>query len=123
MRAHRSVIIGGPAADSMREVIVHELTVAEVRDWLVEYETGTLGTDAVHAMVWEDYGLDDLARMCNTTAAELEDYTPRQLEPLVIVCKELNPHFFRPRAAVAAVARAMAAEAGRMISTGAAASS
>lgn len=123
MRAHRSVIVGGPAADTMREVIVHELTVAEVRDWLVEYESGALGTDAVHAMVWEDYGLDDLARMCDASAADLEAYTPRQLEPLVIVCKELNPHFFRPRAAVAAVARAMAAEAGRMISTEAAAPS
>ena len=123
MRAHRSVIIGGPDAADMREVIVRELTVAEVRDWLVEYETGQLGLDAVHALVWEDFGLDDLARMSNTIVAELEDYTPTELEPLVIVCKELNPHFFRPRAAVAAVARAMAAEAGRMISTGAAASS
>lgn len=118
MPARRSVIIG--RGDAMREVIVHELTVADVRDWLVEYESGQLGTDAVHALVWEDFGLDDLARMSNATAAELEAYTPTQLQPLVIVCKEINPHFFRPRAAVAAVARALEAEAGRMISTKAA---
>jgi hypothetical protein len=119
MPARRSVIVGS-RADEMREVIVRELTVAEVRDWLAEYEYGELGADVVHAMVWEDFGLDDLARMSNATAAELEAYTPTQLAPLVIVCKEINPHFFRPRAAVAAVARALEAEAGRMISTKAA---
>ncbi len=124
MAAKRTVIIGAPADGvrqaTLRDVTVRELTVQEVRDWLVEYEAGQSGQlhiDPVRAMVWPDFGLEDLARMCDATATELDAFAPSELETLVVACKELNPHFFRPRAALAQVARAIQAEAARRAST------
>ena len=128
MAAKRTVIIGAPAdgdrPTTLRDVTVRELAVQEVRDWLVEYEAsqaGQLHTDPILAMVWPDFGLEDLARMCDAPAAALAAYPPSELETLVVACKEINPHFFRPRAAVAQVARAIQAEAARMQSTATAA--
>ena len=119
MAATRTVIIG--AGESLRDVVVREITVGEVRDWLIDVESGNGQADLVTGTVWPDFGLDDLARMCNASVADLEAYIPSERETLVVACKELNPHFFRPRAAVAKVARAMQAELQRTQSTAAAA--
>lgn len=93
-----------------RSVTVRELTVAEVRDWMVEAETGA-GQDPLHALVLEDCGLGDLARMSDLFAFELEAYAPSDLAELIAACKALNPHFFRMRAALSNVARVMLQEA------------
>lgn len=89
---------------------VIELTVSEVRNWMVDAETGA-GEDPMHALALEECSLSDLARMCDVSARGLEDFTPSQLAPLVAVAKDLNPHFFRVRAALAGVARMMLKEA------------
>lgn len=107
---------------SGRLVTVKELTVAEVRAWLVETEAG-LHVDPLHALAFEDCGLADLVRMCDATAEELEAYAPSDLAPLVEACKGLNPHFFRVRAALSGAARVMLAEAEALTSTATAAAS
>ena len=91
-------------------VTVKELTVGEVRNWLLDAETG-VSDDPLHSLALEECSLADLARMCDVDARALEDYTPSQLAPLVAVAKELNPHFFRVRAALSGVARMMLREA------------
>lgn len=105
-----------------RSVTVRELTVAEVRDWMVETETGA-GQDPLHALVLEDCGLGDLARMSDVFAFELEAYAPSDLAELIAACKALNPHFFRMRAALSNVARVMLQEAEALASSATAADS
>ena len=91
-------------------VTVKELTVGEVRNWLLDAETG-VSEDPLHALALEECSLADLARMSDVDARALEDYTPSELALLVAAAKELNPHFFRVRAALSGVARMMLDEA------------
>ena len=90
-------------------VTARELTVAEVRAWVVEMEAGT-PVDPLRAMVFEDCSLDDLARMSDRSAEELERFSVSELEPLRELCKALNPHFFRVRAALIRVVQMMQKE-------------
>lgn len=103
MPATRPVLVGALAVN------VRELTFGEVRDWMVSSEAGA-AIDPLHALAFDDCSLDDLARMCDRSAAELEEFTPSELESLVRTCKELNPHFFRLRAALSGVAQMMLRE-------------
>lgn len=109
MAARRTVIIGSADANNLRDVVVRELTVGEVRDWLAEVECGAVTVDIVSGSVWQDLSLDDLPRMCDATLAELDAYAPSELETLVTACKEINRHFFLPRAEVARVMKEIAA--------------
>lgn len=104
MSATRIVTVGAMA------VTVRELTFGEVRDWLVETESGQ-AEDPLHALALEECSLADLARMSSISVRELEDYTPSSLTELLAACKALNPHFFRVRAALSGVARMMLKEA------------
>lgn len=101
---------------AVTKVTARELTVTEVRSWLVEAEAG-LPVDPLGALVFDDCSLDDLARMSDAEPAALEALTYGELLPLHDACKALNPHFFRVRAALQKVARAIDAEAAAMIST------
>jgi len=110
MAATRPILLGNLA------ITVKELTVGEVRDWLTEMEAGP-GEDAVHALALPDCSLADLARMSDVSVQALEAYTPTELAELVTTCKELNPHFFKVRAALTGVARMMLTEAAALTST------
>lgn len=99
-------------------VVVRELTVSEVRSWLVEAESGA-PVDPLRALVFDDCSLDDLARMSDAPAEALEQFTAGELATLHDAAKGLNPHFFRVRAALTRVAQLIEAEAGSMISTAA----
>ena len=112
MPATRVIDLPGATVTAM------ELTVAEVRCWLVEAESGA-AVDPLRAMVFEDCSLDDLARMTDADAEMLEGFTASELAPLYDAAKALNPHFFRVRAALTRVARLIEAETGSMISTAA----
>ena len=92
-----------------RTANVRELTFREVRDWLLAIETGEAAPIA-YSLAFEDCGLADLANMCDLSLADLEATAPSDLTELKQVAKELNPHFFRVRAALAKVARQMEAE-------------
>jgi len=75
-------------------VSVHELSVAEVRAWLMEIEAGA-HFDPFHAMLSHSFHLPDLARMSDASLAQLEAFTPSDLEPLISAARSLNPDFFR----------------------------
>jgi hypothetical protein len=111
MRATTTVCIGEYGE---QEITVKELTVSEVRQVLL---TAPSAADPLHALVFDGFGLNDLALMCTASAEDLEALTPSELKPLVEACKDLNPHFFRTRAALAGVARMMLAEAEQIAST------
>lgn len=104
MPATRPVTVGATVG------IVHELLVSEVRDWLVEIENGP-ADDPVHALAFEECSLRDLAYMSSFSVLELEKKAPSDMTELLAACKELNPHFFRVRAALSGVARMMLKEA------------
>lgn len=76
-------------------VTVRELSVAEVRAWVMEIEAGE-PAEPFHAMPFDGFSLADLARMSNAAIIQLEAYTPSELEPLVSAARSLNPDFFRP---------------------------
>lgn len=116
MPAKRIVPLGAHSVE------VRELTFVEVRDWLLETETGP-GEDSLHALALEDCSLSDLARMADITTLELEAFAPSDLVELIATCKALNPHFFRVRAALSGVARLMLTEAAALHSTATPASS
>ena len=107
MAAHESVTVGE------RTITVRELTVRDIRDWLVEAEAG-VAVDPLHALAFEQFGLQDLARMCDATADDLECYPPSELDPLVAACKRINPHFFRVRGLLTGTAQVLLHEAGTL---------
>lgn len=77
------------------QVRVRELTVAEVREWLNDSQ-GTGYRDPIHALALPEIGLDELARMTDRTASELEAFAPSELQLLADAARELNPFFFSP---------------------------
>ncbi|MBF0424673.1 MAG: hypothetical protein HQL66_02480 [Magnetococcales bacterium] len=91
-----------------RTVTVRELTVAEVRLWLKELDQLREGAlDLVTEGIMADAFLGDVARMTNLTPEELDDLLPSQIEVMITVCREINPHFFRLRDRILEAARAM----------------
>lgn len=116
MPAIRTITLGE------QNVVVRELTFAEIRDWLVEAESGP-DEDPLHALAFEECSLADLARMSSISVRELEAHTPSELAELLAACQALNPHFFRMRAALSGVARLMLKEAEQLSLTAAPASS
>lgn len=103
MRATLKVALP-PGDESIRVVEVKELTVGEVRAWVTE-TAATTWRDPIQATVWEDVGLDELARMTDASAEDLESFTPSELEPVIEAARKLNPSFFRLRAALHWAAR------------------
>lgn len=101
-----------PMGDDQHAVLVtvRELTVAEVRAWVTESAASTF-RDPVQAMVWDDLGLDELARMCDVGSSELEAFSPSELAPVLEAARSLNPAFFRLRAALQWAARRTVPEA------------
>ena len=75
-------------------VTVRELTVTDVRDRLLAEESGA-AIDPIRALVFEGFGLDDLAGMCDVSAEVLEGFPPSELAELVTACQAVNPFFFR----------------------------
>jgi len=75
-------------------VSVHELSVAEVRAWVMEIESGA-HFDAFHAMLSDSFYLPDLARISDASLAQLEAFTPSELEPLISAARSLNSDLFR----------------------------
>ncbi len=79
---------------------VHEMTVAEVRQWLLDVENGTAVVDPVGEFVVSGCSVADLARMCHVHAAEFDAFRPSEIQPVVEAAKKLNPHFFQVREVV-----------------------
>lgn len=98
-------------------VTVRELTVREVRDWAQSIEMGLIKVDPVAFMAMEDCSLQDMEFMTDKTVAELEVLAPSELAEIVAICRKLNPHFFRLRAAMSGAALVMREEALRSVSS------
>jgi len=101
MAASRQVQVGALTVN------VRELTVGEVRDWLASIESGQTSVDAAGEYVFDDASVQDLARMCDLPASGFDAYTPSEIEPIRQAARELNPHFFGLRAAVAAAQKSI----------------
>ena len=74
-------------------VICRELTVMQVRKWL-EDAGKTQSLDIVSSALFAECTLDDLMRMTDLTADAVDQLRPSQVETVIGLCKELNPHFF-----------------------------
>lgn len=90
-------------------VAVRELSVVEVRTWTKEMEAGQ-AVDPLRAVVFDDCSLDDLARMSDATAEQLEAFKPSELERVREKAKALNPLFFKVRGMLLGVSRILLAE-------------
>lgn len=111
-----------PVPIGERTFKVRELSVRELREWIGRAESGA-PVDPLRRFMFDDCSLDDLAQMCDISGDDLEGYAPSELEPLRAKCKELNPAFFRVRAAMETVARYISQEASLLPSTAASPSS
>lgn len=82
-------------------VTVRELTVADVRQWLEDMQDISQ-MNVVNAVLFEEDGasLDDVLRMTDLDAGEVEQLTPREVAEVIAKCKKVNPHFFRFRTAM-----------------------
>lgn len=96
MSATKQVDIDG------RIVTIKELTVGQVRDWLVEIESGKHAIDVAGEFLFEDCSVDDLVRMSDMPREAFDALAPSQIAPIREAARALNPGFFRVRAAVAA---------------------
>jgi len=83
-----------------------------VRSWFVDLDSNQARDPLqamvfypLQAMVFEDCGLDDLARMCDMPVEQLEEFTPSELAGVLQAARELNPFFFRVRTALNAATR------------------
>lgn len=101
MAATRQVQVGSLT------VTVRELTVGEVRDWLASIESGEALVDAAGEYVFDDASVQDLARMCDLPVPGFDAFAPSEIEPIRQAARDLNPHFFGLRAAVAAAQKSI----------------
>lgn len=97
-------------------VTVRELAVEEVRTWAKEVEAGA-PVDPLRHFVFDDCSLDDVARMCDCSAEELERYGATELIPLRDKAKAMNPYFFRVRGVLFGTSQTLKVEAERQILT------
>lgn len=98
MRALKSIEIGS------RTVIVHELTVGEIRVWLREAESSVVG-DPIGALLFERCTLADLRRLSNLTEEDVAALAPSELREVIEAAEEVNSDFFAMRARLADVGR------------------
>lgn len=83
----REIVVDGQA------IICRELTVLQVRDWLNDMVQST-ADDPLDAALFADCALGDVKRMTDLSDERINTMRPSQLEQVIAVCKELNPHFF-----------------------------
>ena len=75
-------------------VIVRELTVLQVRNWLAETVSPTGQPDIVDQILFSDCSLGDLQRMTSLSLEQIDQLRPSDLRKVIALCKELNPDFF-----------------------------
>lgn len=83
----REIVIDG------NPIICRELTVIQIRQWLQESGQAT-NLDVVSEALFRDCSLHDLKRMTDLTDDLIDTLKPSQIQKVIDVAKELNPHFF-----------------------------
>lgn len=86
-------------------VAVKELTVADMRQWWADVESGTGSVDAIDGGLFEDVSLSDLARMTDLTVEDMAPLAPSELRSVIDTCREVNPDFFRMQERLATIGR------------------
>jgi hypothetical protein len=74
-------------------IICRELTVMQIRQWLQDTGQPT-NLDVVSEALFRDCSLADLKRMTDLSDDVIDRLKPSQVQKVIDVCKELNPHFF-----------------------------
>lgn len=99
--------MGETASIAEREIEVRELTVGEIRQWLDDMGNESDGEeiDVVGLMLLEGVQLQDLALMTNLSVADMDAFTPSQLNELCLVCERVNPGLFRVSVPLLGLAR------------------
>jgi hypothetical protein len=79
-------------------IVAHEITVAEMRQWLVGMQTAA-SFNVLDATLFRDYevSINDLVLMSSATRSFIEATTATELAKLVAAVKEVNPFFFQFR--------------------------
>lgn len=96
-----------------RTVTVRELTVAEIRQWLLDISDDVgadSDVDVVDQLLLDDVALGDIARMTDLPVDEMDQMSPSDLRALAKVCRELNADFFSLRDRLAGIGRAAMAD-------------
>ncbi|MFO1259054.1 MAG: hypothetical protein U1E78_11685 [Gammaproteobacteria bacterium] len=86
------------------QVTIKELTVAEVRHWMMDMiekekanDNLSMITTALDQGLFEEIGLSDLLRMSDLEREQIDEFTPAELQVIIKRCKVLNPDFFGMR--------------------------
>jgi hypothetical protein len=89
------------SGETARDVVIYELTPAQMRQVLIGSGWPGEGADAealaryqIDQMLFEECTLSDLALFSRLPIAELEGIPPTELRKLLAKAKELNPDFF-----------------------------
>jgi len=104
MRATRSIALGE------RNVLLHELTVGEIRVWLLRLETSP-GSGLLDVTLFEDISISDLIEMSDLTEADVDGFTPSEIRQVIDAAKELNGDFFGMRGRLARIGKLLAQKA------------
>lgn len=80
-----------------RSVIVREMTVGDVRNWLADVSADGALVNWVDDGLMGDISLRDLARMTSLKVEEMDSWRPSELQQVIDEARELNPHFFALR--------------------------
>ena len=73
-------------------VEINELTVSEIRSWLVHAETES--NDIVGSLLIDGCPLDTIVTMSSITQRQISELTPSEIETLKEGCQKINSHFF-----------------------------
>lgn len=76
-----------------RQIEIKELTVGEVRKWLRDRASGK----AEDVLLFADIDASMLQAMAGMDESQLDEFTGSEVERIIALCKEVNPHFFQTR--------------------------
>ncbi|MDF3932150.1 hypothetical protein [Pseudomonas citronellolis] len=84
------------------DVVVKELTVAEVRQLLDQESSGDI-PDVIGDSLFPDLRLADIPLLTNLTSNQLESLLPSQVQAVIEACRGVNRHFFEMTARLSKV--------------------
>lgn len=84
---------------------VYELTLGEIRQWLVKATQGA--GDVVDAALFEAFDPQDLRILTSLSPERIEAMTPTQLRDVYALCLEANQDFFALRRRVVAMGQTL----------------
>lgn len=77
-----------------RNITIHELAVADMREYLRLAEADELPIDPVTDLLFEDFSLRDLEAMTSLSVEDMDHMTPSEIYEVGEACKKVNAHFF-----------------------------